>query len=365
MHGVTHTVEQMRERGVPGHDVEVIGTDPRVDRRLPAVVEAEIPFYPGLAVGVPSLPDLVETLADGRYDLIHVTAPGPAGLGAAIVGRVAGIPLVASHHTELGAYAALRGGDPRLAVAMQTVVGALYRQSRRVLSPSLAADRSIEALGVPAESLGRWERGVDAVAFDPAKRDPGALPGEVKVLYAGRVAREKGIELLADAFLGARERDPRLHLLVAGGGPEEGWLRERLGRAATFLGWLARDELARAYASSDVFLFCARTDTSGQVIGEAQASGLAVVAVDEGGPASLIRHRRTGWLCPPDPADLAAAVAQLAGSRFLRAQLAAAGREAVRERSWEASLGQLAAAYQRALDASGRALAPAADRRVA
>ena len=111
IHGVTYAVERVREGVVPGFEAEVIGTDPRVDRRLPAVAEAVVPFYPGLMVGGPSIPDLVETLSVGRYDLIHLTAPGPAGLGAALAARIAGIPLVASHHTELDAYAALRADD--------------------------------------------------------------------------------------------------------------------------------------------------------------------------------------------------------------------------------------------------------------
>jgi glycosyltransferase involved in cell wall biosynthesis/predicted metal-dependent phosphoesterase TrpH len=365
MHGVTHTVERIREHGVPGIEVEVVGTDSRVDRRLPAVVEAEVPFYPGLEVGVPTVPELVETLAEGRYELIHVTAPGPAGLGAALASRISGTPLVASHHTELGAYAALRAADPRLVMAMQLVLATLYRQATRVLSPSASADRSLEALGVGRERLDRWERGVDPRLFDPAKRDVDALPGELKVLYAGRLAREKGIELLADSFEAAHERDSRLHLVVAGGGPEEAWLRDRLGDSGTLLGWLGREELARAYASADLFLFCSRTDTYGQVITEAQASGLAVVAVAEGGPAELIRHRRTGWLCAPDRDEVASAVVQLAGSRFIRAQLGAGGREAVRARTWAASLEQLAGSYGRALEAAARNRAPAVSQQVA
>ena len=122
----------------------------------------------------------------------------------------------------------------------------------------------------------------------------------------------------------ARERDPRLHLLLAGGGPEEEMLRVRLGQHATFLGWLDRERLAGVYASADLFLFCSRTDTYGQVIAEAQASGLPVVAVGEGGPVSLIRDRQTGWLCEPDPEALASAVAQLAASPFLRERIARA-----------------------------------------
>ena len=104
------------------------------------------------------------------------------------------------------------------------------------------------------------------------------------VLYAGRLTREKGVDLLADAFLAAREHDPRLHLVLAGGGPEEAALRARLGVDATFLGWLEEEELARAYASPDLFLFAGRTDTFGQVIREAQASGLPVVASTRAAP---------------------------------------------------------------------------------
>ena len=132
------------------------------------------------------------------------------------------------------------------------------------------------------------------------------LGGEVNVLYAGRLTHEKGADLLAETFLLARERDPRLHLNLAGGGPEEGRLREKLGEHATFLGWLEGDELARAYASADVFLFCSRTDTFGQVLLEAQASGLPVVAVGEGGPCSIVADDATGLLRPADARALAA-----------------------------------------------------------
>src|SRR4029453_10447469 len=100
--------------------------------------------------------------------------------------------------------------------------------------------------------------------------------------------KEKGADLLADAFLKAHAADPRLHLVLAGGGPEELALRERGGEHATFLGWLEGDELARAYASADVFLFASRTDTFGQVLLEAQASGLAGVAVGEGRPCARL-----------------------------------------------------------------------------
>ena len=349
MHGVTHTIEEIRGRGVPGFEVEVIGTDPSVDRRLAAVAEIDIPFYPGLQIGVPSVPAIVEALSEGRYDLVHLCSPGPAGLAAWLLARVMDVPIVGSYHTELAAYAGMRSGSAQLEALAAVALGGFYGACDVVLSPSIASDGRLAELGVDPERVLRWDRGVDVSRFDPSRRVAGLFGGEINVLYSGRLTREKGADLLADSFLAARERDPRLHLVLAGGGPEESILRERLGEHATFLGWLSGDELARAYASADVFLFASRTDTFGQVLLEAQASGLPVVAVAEGGPISLIRHDETGLLCPPDAAALAAAVVELAGSPPRRAALAAAALAEVRSHTWEAALERLADGYRRAL----------------
>jgi glycosyltransferase involved in cell wall biosynthesis/predicted metal-dependent phosphoesterase TrpH len=350
MHGVTHTLDELRERGVPGFEVEVVGTDHNVDRRLSAVAEIDIPFYAGLKVGVPSLPAIVEALAEGRYDLVHLCSPGPSGAAAAVIARVMGVPVLGSYHTELAAYAGLRSQDPSLEVAARIAIAAFYGQCRRVLSPSTASDEVLRGMGIADERIGRWDRGVDLSRFSPDRRDPDLLAGEITVLYAGRLTREKGADLLADAFLTARERDPRLHLALAGGGPEEGILRERLGDHATFLGWLQGDDLARAYASADIFLFASRTDTFGQVLLEAQASGLPVVAVGEGGPTSIVTDGATGRLCSPQAVALAAAVNELAVQPLQRERLARTALDAVAQRTWERSLQRLADGYRRALD---------------
>jgi glycosyltransferase involved in cell wall biosynthesis/predicted metal-dependent phosphoesterase TrpH len=361
MHGVTHTLQQIRDRGVPGFEVEVIGTDPDVDRRLSAVAEVDIPFYNGLEIGVPSLPAIVESLADGRYDLVHVVAPGPAGIEAALLARVLELPLLGSYHTELAAYAGLRSGRRQLEALAAIALGKFYGQCDVVLSPSPASDERLRSLGIDAGRIGRWDRGVDLERFDPQLRIAGLLPGEVNVLYAGRLTQEKGVEMLADAFLAARWRDPRLHLVLAGGGPEEDSLRERLGDQATFLGWLSGHELARAYASADMFVFASRTDTFGQVVLEAQASGLPVIAVDDGGPRSLIEHGETGLLVDPTAESLADAIQTLLDSPLLRERLRRTSLVAVRGRTWEAALERLAGGYRQALSSR-----PAgADRKVA
>jgi glycosyltransferase involved in cell wall biosynthesis/predicted metal-dependent phosphoesterase TrpH len=360
MHGVTHTLEEIRQRGVPGFDVEVIGTDPNVDRRLSSVADVDIPYYADLQVGVPSLPAIVETLAEGRYELLHLCSPGPAGVGAALLARIMGMPTVGSYHTELEAYARLRSSDPRLEAGMRMALSAFYGHCNVVLSPSKASDHSLVSLGIADERIGRWDRGVDLSRFSPRKRVPGLLPGELNVLYVGRQTKEKGADLLADAFLEAHRRNPRLRLVLAGGGPEQQHLWERLGERAAFLGWLEGEALARVYASADMFLFASRTDTFGQVILEAQASGLPVVAVDEGGPSSLIDDGVTGFLCKPDPGALASALEVLASSPDIRRRVARAALSAVAVRSWDRCLGQLADGYRRALGAQAAAARQAA-----
>jgi glycosyltransferase involved in cell wall biosynthesis/predicted metal-dependent phosphoesterase TrpH len=417
-HGVTRTIEEIRRRGVPGFEIEVVATDPDVDRRLSAVAELDVPFYTGLRIGVPSLSAAVQTLADGAFDAIHVCSPGPAGIAGALLARALGLPLIGSYHTELSAYAELRSGKQRVTAAMEMVVSAFYNACDLVLSPSPASDEALASIGMAPEKILRWDRGVDTSRFDPSLRSerlrefwmgglafPGdstatrrvpdpALPrrerSEVKahdasspprawgepiggddtdaakpinVLYAGRITREKGAELLADAFLAARERDPRLHLVLAGGGPERERLRERVGDA-TFLGWLEGAELARAYASADIFLFPSATDTFGQVILEAHASGLPVIAVAAGGPLALVEDRVNGLLCEPNAGALAGALVELAASPLLRERLARAGLSAVRERTWERALERLAAGYRRALDAAAQP-SPHAERLVA
>jgi glycosyltransferase involved in cell wall biosynthesis/predicted metal-dependent phosphoesterase TrpH len=350
MHGVTHTLAELRHRGVPGFEVEVVSTDLIADRRLGAVAEVEVPFYAGLKVGVPSMPAIVEALAEGRYDLVHVCSPGPAGIAALGIARAMDLPVLGSYHTELAAYAALRSEDAGLEAFAQAAMSMFYGQCSVVLSPSEASDAVLDELGIDADRVGRWDRGVDTDRFGPHRRREGRFGADrIAVLYAGRLTKEKGADLLADAFLAAREHDPRLHLVLAGGGPEEGALRERLGEHATFLGWLEGDALADAYASADLFLFASRTDTFGQVLLEAQASGLPVVAVAEGGPCSIVEDGLTGLLRSADAVALADAVVALAADPGARERLAAAGRRAVRERTWDRALERLAAGYRRAL----------------
>ncbi len=364
-HGVSRTIEEIRSRGVPGYEIEVVATDARVDRRLSAVGEFDVPFYPGLRIGVPSLSAAAETLTERHFDAIHVCSPGPAGIAGVLLAKALRLPLIGSYHTELTAYARLRSERGDLAAAMQAAVSAFYAACDLVLSPSPASDEALARAALAAEKILRWDRGVDTSRFHPALRARERGDDRLLAMYAGRITTEKGIDLLVESFLAAREREPRLHLVLAGDGPERERVAARLGEHASFLGWLHGEALARAYADADLFLFASQTDTFGQVILEAQASGVPVIAVAAGGPASLVQHRATGVLCAPSAGSLADALLELAAAPLLRERLALAALGAVRERSWESALQRLAHGYGRLLAehaaTSADAYAPRAD----
>jgi phosphatidylinositol alpha 1,6-mannosyltransferase len=203
--------------------------------------------------------------------------------------------------------------------------------------------QDLTAHGIPRVHL--WQRGVDAVRFDPRRRDPAlrrslAPEGEVLVGYVGRLAPEKRVDLLSETA-----QLPGVRVVVVGDGPSEPTLRQQLP-GALFLGRRTGAELAAIYASLDVFAHTGPMETFCQTIQEAMASGVPVVGPAVGGPLDLIGHRRTGLLVPPrDAGALAAAVRTLAADAGLRAAYGAAGRAEVRHRSWESVGDQLLGHY--------------------
>jgi hypothetical protein len=147
MHGVSAAVRQIRERGARGFEVEVVGTDAMCDRRLSAVASIDVPFYDGLRLGVPALPAIVETLSEGRYDLVHICTPGPAGIMASLIAHTLGMALVGSYHTELASYAGVRSGRPELEFIASAGLRMFYGACELVLSPSQPATSGSTSLG--------------------------------------------------------------------------------------------------------------------------------------------------------------------------------------------------------------------------
>jgi phosphatidylinositol alpha 1,6-mannosyltransferase len=311
-----------------------------------------MPKYPSFGLGLPSL-RLHEALASLGCDLVHLASPFFLGAGGSAAARRLGLPTIAVFQTDIPAYARVyryrRVGE---AVAWRWL-RRIHNAADRTLAPSTASATDLHGHGIARVWL--WGRGVDTRRFDPAKRSARlraalAPGGEVIAGSVGRLATEKRVDLLAKvAAL------PGVRLVITGDGPASAALRRAMP-GAVFLGRREGEQLARIYASLDVFVHSGPYETFGQTLQEAAASGLAVVAPAAGGPLDVVDDRVTGFLVPPCDADaLASAVALLAADPALRQRLGAAGRQKVGDRSWSALGDQLIEHYAAVLGTGARA----------
>jgi glycosyltransferase involved in cell wall biosynthesis len=277
------------------------------------------------------------------------------GLSALLVARTLGIPFVASHHTELGRYALELTGDRLAAELTNRAVRWFYGQADRVYVPTRATGQALIAGGIDPARIYTFTRGSDTRAFDPGRRSRtmrrrlGGDGAETIVLYVGRLSAEKGLVALADAFRRAAAARPGLHLALVGDGPGRAEVAAALaGTPHRFLGALTGDELAAAFASADLFCLPSQTETFGQVVTEAAASGLPAVVIGKGGAAEQVADGETGLLVPPDdPVALAAAIAVLHDHASVRIAMGARARVAALARpGWDEVFSGLLAGYR-------------------
>ncbi len=327
-----------------------------------------IPFYPEMRMYWPPYRTLLARLRDDGVEVLHLTTPGPMGLAALAATRRLGVPLVGSFHTDLARYTALLSGSRALETFMRRYMRWVYAQCQVVLVPSEATRTLVAQSGVPVARQRLWGRGVDTGTFSPGRRSQ-ALRDEWRarddrpvVLYVGRVSREKGVDQLPDLHDRLNRLGLEHRLVVAGDGP----MRAELAAAcpaAIRLGTLGRERLADVYASADIFVFPSRTDTAGNVVLEAQASGLPVVVADAGGPRELMVDGGTGVVCSADAGAWAAAVGGLLADGEKRTRMGEAARALALSRTWPSSLEPLYHTYR---EVAGALAAGAADpRRVA
>lgn len=337
VNGVTNSVRRVLEHlSAEGHDAELIaptGPGTYAGFAVAHARGASLPFYADFRIGLETRRRLRAAMVRFRPDVVHIASPATLGYQAARSARALGIPTVAIYQTDLVGFAD-RYHVPGGARAMEALTRRIHLGVDRTLAPSSASIDQLRRLGVP--EVHRWPRGVDQVLFDPSRRDEAlhahlAPRGELLVGYVGRLAPEKELELLAHVA-----RLPGVRLVLVGGGPEEERLRALLPDAA-FLGVLHGEELARTYATLDVFVHTGRHETYCQSAQEALASGVPVVAPRAGGPIDVVADTETGFLYEPgDAVELVSHVAHLARSPLLRRRMGAAARHSVRERTWQA-----------------------------
>nr|WSZ94987.1 glycosyltransferase family 1 protein [Streptomyces sp. NBC_00857] len=353
VNGVAHcALQTARHLAARGHDPLVIApavaADAEIDAPCPVVRVPSLPLpgYPQVRVALPSR-RVAATIAAHRADLVHLAGPFVLGVRGMTAAARLQVPAVAVYQTDLAGYARTYVGAGEAAAWRR--IRAVHTAADRTLAPSSAAVRDLAEHDIPRVRL--WPRGVDTVRFRPSLRDEAlrrrlAPNGELIVGYVGRLAPEKHVELLA----GACEL-PGVRVVIVGDGPSDASLRGALP-GAVFLGRTTGDELARAFASFDVFAHTGPYETFCQTVQEAMASGVPVIAPAAGGPLDLVDHGRTGVLVAPhDTEAVTAAVRDLACAPTLRAAYGHAGRATVEGRTWAVVGDQLIDHYDEVLGA--------------
>lgn len=350
--GVTRTLamllEHLRHRG---HRAVLFGPDggPRhyAGARIIGAPGIPLPLYPELRALFPP-PELPRELAQFQPDVVHVVEPMLLGAAGIFWAKRLGLPVLSSYHTNLAAYCA-HYGLGALEASVWAYRRFLHDQTALTLCPSPSTLARLERQGFT--NLRVWARGVDTSLFTPARRSAdwrtrvaGPSPRLI-ILYVGRLSHEKNLDALATSY--AALKDERVHLVLVGDGPARAALEARLaGRRVTFTGYLSGTELAEAYASADLFAFPSLTETFGQVVQEAMASGLPIVAFAAEGVRDQVRDGETGMLVAPgDTAAFAAAMRALVHAPERRAALGERARSVALGRTWDHVMDELLSLY--------------------
>ena len=275
------------------------GSLPGVVRLKPARI-FNLPEYPEQKIYIPPFLEALKLCYDQHPTHIHAATPGPMGLVALAAARIMGLPFFATYHTEIPQYSGILTRDASVEEYVWKYILWFYNQADFIFSPSQSTTAELVSRKISRARILQMPRGVDTRRFSPEHERPMEnLPKGARLLYAGRVSQEKNLSLLARAFRALSSLHQDVCLVVAGDGPYLDRMKQDLaGSPAVFMGCLQGDELAKVYASCDVFVFPSATDTFGNVVLEAQASGLPVVVSDAGGPRENLLPGQTGLVVP-------------------------------------------------------------------
>jgi glycosyltransferase involved in cell wall biosynthesis len=337
---LSHLVRGMRERGHwvglarprQAQDQAGLAADTWALPGLP------IPNYPGLRLGLPAWGTMRRLIREQRPDVVHIATEGPLGWSALLAARRLGVPVSSGYHTHFDQYSG-HYGLKWLMPGVTVWLDALHRRCQATLAPTPELAAALAARGIPnAQVLGR---GVDTRLFHPGRRDPGlrsrwgARDDAPVCLFVGRLAPEKNLVTVARAFTNLVQCHPGARMVWVGDGPCLARLR-RIHPDHHFAGPRVGDDLAAHYASADLFLFASLSETWGNVIGEAMASGLAVLAYRRAAGEKLIRDGENGRTVTPGDAEaFLAAALELAGSADRR-RMGEAARKSLQDEGWDA-----------------------------
>ena len=271
---------------------------------------SEMPLYPDMKMFYPPLLEMLNYCYEQDFTHIHSATPGPIGLAALAIARILQLPICGTYHTALPQYAHQLSDDPSLEELVWKYTIWYYNQMDVVYVPSHTIGDELVAKGIDKAKIRFYPRGIDIEHFHPSRRN-GFFQNRFTIsekdlilLYVGRVSKEKNLPVLVDTFRKLTAVRNGLRLVVVGDGPYRAEMQQALeGLPVTFTGFLEGEDLAQAYASSDIFIFPSTTDTFGNVVLEAQASGLPVIVTDKGGPKENLIPDITGFVVPANNAD--------------------------------------------------------------
>lgn len=269
-------------------------------RNFKPISTYEVPVYPEQKLFYPPFLEMLDYCYRERFTHIHSATPGPLGLAALAIARILRLKILGTYHTALPQYAQYLTDDVSVAEMMWKYVVWYYDQMDLIYVPSESTAAELTAKGIADSKIRIFQRGVHTDLFNPSRRNGclaryGVDQDTVKLLYVGRVSKEKNLELLVRAFKKLSVSMNNVSLVVVGDGPYSDEMREALrGTRSVFTGYIEGEALASVYASSDLFVFPSTTDTFGNVVLEAQASGIPVVVTDSGGPQENILPEKTG-----------------------------------------------------------------------
>ncbi|MBU1612581.1 MAG: glycosyltransferase [Proteobacteria bacterium] len=322
--GVAKTIrEQVRMAQNTGKPYTVITCNDIDEDHGPGVMNyspigsSAIPEYSDLKLYCPPFLEMLACIYENEFTHIHCATPGPVGLAGLGIARILGISIASTYHTAFPQYALQLTDDPNMEEMMWRFMIWFYNQMDKVYVPSKAVGEELKSHGIEPGKITFYPRGVDTQRFTPAKRNGFYknynLKGDLKLLYVGRVSKEKNLHILEEAFSILKQRHSNIDLVIVGDGPYREEMVDHIsGDNCLFTGMLQDEKLSAAYASSDLFIFPSTTDTFGKVILEAQASGVPVVVTDQGGPQENLLDGETGAIVPgEDPQALADVVSKL------------------------------------------------------
>ena len=347
INGVALTLKKQVEEAVRyGKPYIVISCDPEGRdlgpgvKNFPPLATLELPEYPEMKLFHPPFLEMLYYCYQKDFTHLHAATPGPMGMAALAAARLLRLPLFATYHTAIPQYAEHLTGDAGLVDFLWRYLLWFYEQADCVFVPSQSTADELIAKGIRPDKLRITPRGVDLKNFHPSKRN-GYLESHhhlkegLKLLYVGRVSKEKNLPLLARTFKSLSRQRPDLKLVVVGDGPYSGEMQQELHDTDTvFTGYLTGEELAAVYASCDLFLFPSTTDTFGNVVLEAQASGLPVIVSDVGGPQESVIQGETGLIVPATEEAMGRAILELAANPLGLREMGRAARRYVESRAF-------------------------------